>query len=370
MVPPDTRLSVLPGLAECPVASGNVNRLPGGPTLAGMTNSPPVPAGTDPDFFLDTLPDPVLASMEVRDRWFASVGAAADGRAYFIADLQRWLPGQTVRVAFLGGDTALHRDIEQATKQITDACDITLDFGFDAATKRYRSWSEHDTEFAAEVRVSFDQPGFNSLIGRDAVNAIGPADSPMGGRPYQRSLNLAGFPISRPANWMGVVRHEFLHAVAFLHEHQHPAGGCEAQFRWDDDPGYLPTTDETGRYITDAGGHRPGIYTYLAGAPNHWTREKVDHNLRPRPADGAILGDFDRASVMLYRFPDLFYVTVPSPCSPVGNGIELSDGDIAGLRLIYPFDAGTARTETGRRTGAVDLLSGFKELPVGLLPLA
>jgi hypothetical protein len=122
--------------------------------------------------------------------------------------------------------------------------------------------------------------------------------------------------------------------------------------------------------VPDADGRRPGIYTYLAGAPNHWTREKVDHNLRPRPADGAIVGDFDRASVMLYRFPDLFYQTVPSPCSPLGAGIELSDGDIAGLRRIYPFDAAAARAETGRRTGAVDVLSGWKDVPTGLVPQA
>ncbi len=310
------------------------------------------------DAVFDVIPDPVLATMEVRDRWFAAAGTAPDGRAYFLGDLLRWPVGGTIRVAFLGGDAALHRDIETATRQITDACNIALDFGFDPATGRYREWSTSDQDYRADVRVSFDQPGFTSLVGRDAVTpSIGPADGALGGRPHQRTLNLGGFPIQRPADWMGVVRHEFLHAIAFKHEHQNPAGGCELQFRWEDDPGYLPTTDDHGRYVTDAAGHRPGVYTYLAGAPNHWSHATVDHNLRPLPADGSLAGEFDRASIMLYRFPALFYRTEPSPCAPTGNGLDLSPGDVAGVLRAYPFDEGAAKALTARRTGVVAALS-------------
>jgi len=313
--------------------------------------------GTDDlDFYVDSLPTEVLASMQVRDRWFASAATAPDGRAFFLSDLLRWPAGSTLRVAFLGGDTALHHDIEQATKQITDACNLSLDFGFDTGTSRYRTWSTTDTDYAAEIRVAFDQKGFFSLIGRDAVSAIGPADHPVGGRPSQRTLNLGGFPIQRPANWMGVVRHEFLHAIAFLHEHQHPTGGCELQFRWEDDRGYLPTTDDAGRYVTDATGKRPGVYTYCAGYPNHWDRDKVDHNMRPRSADGAIVGPFDPASVMLYRFPQLFYRSFPNPCAPTGNGIDMSTGDIAGALGIYPFDEGAAASANERRRAVKDAI--------------
>jgi len=320
------------------------------------TEEPISPNGRDaePDqLYLDApLPESVAATMEDRDRRFAASAVAPDGRAFFLADLQRWLAGSVVRVAFLGGDTALHRDIETATRQITEACNIAFDFGFDEAAGRYRSWSTSDTIYQADIRVSFDRRGYNSLVGRDAVTPfIGAPDEAMGGRPYQRSLNLSNFPIQRPANWMGVVRHEFLHAIAFLHEHQSPAGGCEAQFRWDDDDQYQPTTDSSGRYITDANGRRPGIYTYLSGAPNYWTRSTVDHNLRPRTGFPALVGTFDQLSVMLYRFPSLFYRTFPNPCAPTGNGINLSAGDIDGLLEAYPFDETRMTDLNVRRTG-------------------
>jgi hypothetical protein len=48
------------------------------------------------------------------------------------------------------------------------------------------------------------------------------------------------------------------------------------------------------------------------------------------------VGPFDRASIMLYRFPDIFYKEVPSPCAPSGDGMALSDGDQRALVLLYP----------------------------------
>lgn len=61
------------------------------------------------------------------------------------------------------------------------------------------------------------------------------------------------------------MRHKFLHALAFHHEHQNPASSCEEEFRWQDDIAYHPTRDAIGMYINDYAGRRPGIYTYLAG---------------------------------------------------------------------------------------------------------
>lgn len=163
--------------------------------------------------------------------------------------------------------------------------------------------------------------------------------------------------MARPSNWEGVVRHEFLHALAFHHEHQNMRGPCEQAFRWEDDFQYEPTQDADGRFVEDSAGRRPGIYTYLAGYPNFWPTAKVDHNLRTHEDPNTVAGPFDSASVMLYRFPTLFYRTNPSPCAPTGDGIRLSDGDIRGLRLLYgerPEDIESFATRTRDLATAIE----------------
>lgn len=310
------------------------------------------------DIVLESLPDGVLASMQTRDRWMASLQYASGGLEFLISDLQGWGPGKTVKVAFLGGSEALYKEIEEVTREISENGNVILDFK--DADGTYRTWTTSDTAYAAEIRVSFDQGGYFSLVGTDSTNPnIGQAHEPVGGAPHQRSLNLGGFNIQKPQQWQGTVRHEFLHALAFSHEHQNMRGPCEAAFRWEDDPGYQLTRDVRGAYVTDAGGLRPGIYTYLSGYPNGWSKEKIDHNLRtPSDSRALVAGPFDPASVMLYRFPALFYRTQPSPCAPSGQGIQLSDGDKRGLNLLYPGSSAAVNAVAARREDLVKAIEG------------
>ena len=288
---------------------------------------------------LESLPDGVTASLEVRDSWRERMAASSVGLEFIVSDVLRWVPGSTVRVAFLDGDDALHADVADATQEITESCNLELDFGVDAAGS-HRRWTEQDTVHAAEIRVSFDLGGYWSLVGTDSTDeTVGQPTEPAGGRAGQRSLNLGGFKTDRPDDWRGIVRHEFMHAVGFEHEHQNVRGPCEAEFRWEDDAGYVPTRDARGVFVPDGARRRPGIYTYLAGEPNRWPRSKVDHNLRTEDAPGDVAGPFDTASVMLYRFAAFFYKTSPSPCAPTEDGIDLSDGDKRALRLLYPETA-------------------------------
>jgi len=309
------------------------------------------------DIVLEALPDEVIASMETRDRWMASLQYSSGGLEFLVADLQGWGPGRTVRVAFLGGSPSLYKDIEDATREISEAANVILDFKKDGA---YRTWTTSDTEHAAEIRVSFDLRGYFSLVGTDSTNPnIGDPLDRVGGGPHQCSLNLGGFSAAKPQGWEGTVRHEFLHALAFHHEHQNMRGPCEAAFRWDDDPGYQLTRDARGAYITDANGLRPGIYTYLSGFPNNWSRAKIEHNLRtPSDSRSLVAGPFDPASVMLYRFPALFYKRQPSPCAPSGEGRTLSDGDKRGLTLLYPGEASAVNEIAERREHLVEAIEG------------
>lgn len=285
---------------------------------------------------LESLPDRVVATIETRNAWRRKLAQSDEGLEFVVSDLSRWRPGSVVRIAFLDGDTSLHADIEAACGQIADACNLVLDFGKDASGD-YRRWTEQDTDLTAEIRVSFDSDGYWSLVGTDSIDpAIGGPGSPEGGGPGQRSLNLGGYKTDKPAGWEGTVRHEFLHALAFHHSHQNMRGACQEEFRWEDDPGYQPTQDQFGQFVADSDGRVPGIYTYLSGAPNFWSRATVDHNLRAEDSEDVIFGPFDSDSVMLYQFEPFFYRSNPSECAPTGNGVDLSKGDKRGLALLYP----------------------------------
>lgn len=299
---------------------------------------------------LESLPDSVVAALEVRDSWRRRVAETNPGLEFIVSDLQAWPVGSTVRVGFLDGDSTLHAAVASAAEQITDAMNLTLDFGFDEEAGTYRRWTLDDQERQAEIRISFDMGGYWSLVGTDATDTtIDPWGGPIGGLPNQRTLNLGGYKDSLPPGWEGTVRHEFLHALAFQHEHQNMRGPCEDDFRWEDDEGYVPTTDARGVFVTDAEGRSPGIYTYLAGPPNRWSRQKVDHNLRTSDDPGTVAGPFDSASVMLYRFAPFFYKSDPSPCAPTGDGDNLSDGDKRGLGVIYPAVAVPEVAEQARQ---------------------
>lgn len=299
----------------------------------------------DGDILLDDLPGDVAATVEIRDTKLQELSLGGKlGLEFVVSDLRRWLPGKVIRVAFLDGVSDLHLDIMTVVQGITNACGLMFDFG-ETAGGDFRQWTEEDTEYTAEIRVSFDKRGYFSLVGIDSVDTgIGTPFSRVGGRPNQASLNLGGFAGQRPTTWRGTVLHEFLHAVGFHHAHQNMRGPCQASFRWEDDPGYHATQDGRGAFVTDHNGKRPGIYTYLAGFPNFWSRAKVDHNLRTEEDPHLVIGPFDPASVMLYRFTPLFYKTIPSACAPTGEGQALSQGDIRGLRLLYPDDQAARNT--------------------------
>jgi hypothetical protein len=321
----------------------------------------------DTDVVLDSLPDEVLATIEIRDAWVASLPQGNGGLEFLIADLQRWTPGTRVTVAFLGGSTDLHRQIAEATSEITAIANIALDFGLDAAAGQFRTWSEEDTEYSADIRVSFDRKGNFSLVGTDSINDnIGIPSEAVGGRPHQRSLNLGGFHIQKPPRWQGTVRHEFLHALAFSHSHQNMRGPCEEEFRWEDDAGYMPTKDAAGRFIPDNADRRPGVYTYLAGFPNFWNKAKVDHNLRRSEGDDVTAGPFDRNSVMLYRFEQFFYKSQPSPCAPAGDGLSLSQDDARGLRLLYPQMGPQLQAIADRSAAMLEVVNVGTEAELGL----
>lgn len=278
---------------------------------------------------LEALPRSLRAALDDRARAIDAIGVVnRNAASYVLRRSALWQAGQRVRVAFQGGDRMHCLKIAQAADEWTEHANIDLDFH--DSLGRFHRWSNNDTGYAAEIRISFDPSGYWSLLGRDSVD-------PSIVQPYQASMNLQGFQHGLPPDWRTTVLHEFGHALGFEHEHQSPAGGFGDQIRWEDDSGYTPIRNHQGEFVTDPDGRSPGVYTVLGGPPNNWDREKVDRNLRPLTHAHAYLAEaFDPQSIMKYSFePWMYRDGVASPFYGPPNS-ELSAGDKAGAARAYP----------------------------------
>ncbi len=271
-----------------------------------------------------------------------------------------WKPGDVITVAFQGGTVELRQNIYGAVKPWTDAANLTLDFGPSPSIGNFREWSTTDQTYTADIRIGFNPDGYWSVVGNDSIdNSVA--------KPNQESMNFEGFADGLPQDWQGVVLHEFGHALGFEHEHQSPGSPCETEFRWDDDPGYVPTRDSYGQFVQDAQGRRPGIYTRLGGPPNGWKREKIDYNLKqlPNSADWRA-SVFDKSSIMKYYFPDWMFTNGSSSACYSPESLVLSAQDQKAASETYPRPAHDVREVLNRQLAAYRQLLTLSGLPADL----
>lgn len=165
--------------------------------------------------------------------------------AFEIAKL--WPNGTELSIRFLGGTPGQRDVVKQFAPQWCSHANLKFLF---------------DDSPTAKIRIAFADDGSWSYIGKDALGIAS----------NQPTMNFG---------WLdeGVVLHEFGHMIGMIHEHQNPRAN---PIQW----------------------NKPAVNTALAGPPNNWDPQTIQHNLFDKYEVTQINGsDFDPASVMLYSFP-------------------------------------------------------------------
>lgn len=219
----------------------------------------------------------------------------ADPRTLAIQVGKKWkLPEDgsplVLRVRFLGGNATIQQKIVAQVRQLEQWAHVRFEFVKTGT---------------AEIRIGFDyQDGSWSYIGLDA-NFV-PQN--------QKTMNFGWlYATTATSEYSSVVKHEFLHALGAIHEHQSPG----AAINWD----------------------REKVYKAYGAPPNSWDRETIDSNVLDRYGpEGMSYTEFDPHSIMLYPVdPEL-----TTDGFGTGWNTDLSARDREFLAQHYPRPAAPA----------------------------
>lgn len=266
----------------------------------------------------ESLPDHLIYIYANQNEGTKNVGEQ------LLAQDKRWVPGDQLKVCFFGGNPIVRAMVADIASEWNKYSSVKFDFG---KTGTWRNCNDTSAGFS-QVRVGFGERGYWSAIGVDSNNLL---------NAMQPSLNLGGFdvrygPFQPAANGgfltpnnvvgsirpydKGVILHEFGHALGLMHEHQNPNLNCYSEIKWEG---------------------AQTAYTYYAGSPNFWDKQKVDFNVgKGGLAYVSILaGKPDPSSIMMYAQPaEIFREGTNSKCYVKGND-TLSELDKAFISEIY-----------------------------------
>jgi serralysin len=245
---------------------------------------PPEVAAEAADYAIRTNPANLPRGLDPRE---------ADPKTLAIQVGKKWqLPKDgsrlVLRVRFLDNvSDTIHQKVIAQVRQLEEWAHVRFDFV---------------TSGTAEIRVGFDYTdGSWSNIGIDALFV--PQD--------QRTMNFGWlYATTSTADYSSVVKHEFMHALGAIHEHQSPG----AVIHWD----------------------RAKVYAAYGAPPNSWDKETIDDNvLSTYGPEGMSYTAFDPHSIMLYPVDPA--LTTDSFGS--GWNTDLSQTDREFLLSHYPHPA-------------------------------
>lgn len=163
-----------------------------------------------------------------------------------------------------------------------------------------------------DVQIKFETSfcmGYYGRQGRDV----------MARNPNEPTVSLCGADgPSWSARQNGMIRHELMHTLGAVHEHQHPDSKCREELDWEGLLAYAPdiVADE------DLEKWREANYGRITATYS--------------PEDVAVLPP-DKTSIMHYRLAgDMFFDPRTATCVLNRHNNELSPGDIAMLNAMYP----------------------------------
>jgi serralysin len=216
--------------------------------------------------------------------WFAGKAAGAGTTRAALQKDAKWKSGDTIKVAFLGGDAKLRKRVQDVAERwvAPGMANLRLVFG----------------STPADIRISFVAgDGSWSTVGTTCRKVPSP----------QATMNFGWIDADSDEETLrSVVLHEFGHALGLIHEHQNPAGGI----KW----------------------NREAVIRELSGPPNNWSVEEIEFNVLDAedPAD-IVATVVDPSSIMMYPIPAAWTTNGFS----AGSNSDLSDKDKKFIRKQY-----------------------------------